>query len=295
MYVEPLPSRGESPRTFTHAPARLERSRGRASVRFERDGTGRTMLADLHQSAPCRALLPASEDLPTAVFAATCGGLTSGDEVVFDLTVGEGAAAAATTQAAERLYRARPGDPPARVESRVMVGPGAYAEWLPQETILFDGARLERRTSFELAEDARVLACDLRVLGRAAHGEVFRQGFLADRIELRRSDRLTWVDALRLADAIPRQLSATVGFGDHAAIATVFYAAEDAAAQLETARALLETGSHVRAAASAWDGMLVARILARDSLALRKAVARFVIGLRVALGRPPLMPRFWAL
>ncbi|MCB9930378.1 MAG: urease accessory protein UreD [Alphaproteobacteria bacterium] len=167
-------------------------------MRYEARADGRTAVADLHQSAPCRALLPASEDWPTAVFATTCGGLTGGDAVRFDFAVGAHAAARATTQAAERLYKARAADGPARVESHVRLGQDARAEWLPQETIVFDGARLQRRTVFELAAGADLLACELRVLGRAAHGEVFRDGFVGDRIEVWREGRLAWVDALRL-------------------------------------------------------------------------------------------------
>lgn len=297
------------------------------------------MLADLHQSAPCRALLPQSEDLPTAVFATTCGGLTGGDAVRFDLTVEAGAAACATTQAAERVYRARAADGPARAENLVRAGAGAYAEWLPQETILFDGARLSRRTVFDLAADARVLACEVRVLGRAAHGETFRDGFLADRIEVRRAGKLEWVEAIRLGSdqprlnehrsleapqgavrglpggsalsggrprtcafglsgdrsVIARALASPAGFGGHPAIATVFFAAPGAPDHLAHAREILEDVQTVKAAATAWDNILVTRFVAADVFQLRRAVARFVTGLRAHLGRAPVMPRFWSL
>lgn len=334
MYADPLPSslRRAPASVGTGASRPLQRSVGRASVRFERRGDGRTRLADLHQAAPCRCLLPASEDWPTAVFAATCGGLTGGDAVRFDFEVGAGAAARATTQAAERLYRARADDAPARIESRVVLGEGASAEWLPQETIVFDGARLERRTVFELAEGADLLACELRVLGRAAHGEVFREGFLSDRIEVWREGALVWVDALRLghqqansAEAqrairgpemprttmgpgspqggvrescdIRRALASPAGFGGHPAIATVFHAAGDAQDRLSEARAILEHApeASVRCAATTLDSLLIARFLALDAFTLRRSVARFVTGFRATLGRAPVMPRFWSL
>lgn len=342
-------------------------------MRFERRGDGRTRLADLHQTAPCRCLLPASEDWPTAVFAATCGGLTGGDAVRFDFSVGAGAAARATTQAAERLYRARVGDAPARIESRVVLGEGASAEWLPQETIVFDGARLQRRTVFELADGADLLACELRVLGRAAHGEVFEEGFLSDRIEVWREGALLWVDALRLghpshnspearsvvrgpatpnatlgpgsslrnvrevnkgardknstaspeaqsavwglpepgsdgdpgsprravreSSDIQRALASPAGFGGHPAIATVFHSAPDAQDRLSEAREILASapGTTVRSAATTLDGLLLARFLAPDAFTLRRNVAHFVTGFRTALGRAPVMPRFWSL
>ncbi len=334
VYAEPLPSSPQRGRASVGGGASrpLQRSVGRAAVRFERRAGGSTVLADLHQAAPCRAMLPASEDWPTAVFATTCGGLTGGDSVRFDFAVGARAAARATTQAAERLYKARAADAPARIESRVVLDEGASAEWLPQETIVFDGARLERRTVFELAANTDLLACELRVLGRAAHGEVFREGFLSDRIEVWRQGALVWVDALRLghpsqnspearsairglpepgSDGDPRSprggvresydiqraLASPAGFGGQPAIATVFHAAAAAETRLAEARGILERapGTTTRAATTAFDGLLIARFLAPDAFTLRRSVAHFVTGFRAALGRAPVMPRFWSL
>lgn len=305
-------------------------------MRFKLASDGRTVLADLEQSAPCRAMVPRGDDLPTAAFISTCGGLTSGDSVGFDLELDAGTAAIATTQAAEKIYRARPGDVAARMESRVTLGEGAYAEWLPQETILFDGSRLERRTRFDLAADARVLACELRVLGRAAHGETFSHGFLSDRIEVRRERKLEWVDAVRLGDKyskpniaspdapcasrgrdedrtftatrprlaqgasgdagiLAKALASPAGFGGHPAIGTVFYAAPNAPEHLSSAREILEGEAKVKAATTAWDNLLVVRMLAPDAFTLRRAAARFITGFRAHLGLAPVMPRFWSL
>ncbi len=255
------------------------------------------MLADLKQSAPCRAMVPRGDDLPTAAFITTCGGLTSGDSVAFDLELEVGTAAVATTQAAEKIYRGRLGDAPARVQSRVAVAEGAYAEWLPQETILFNGSRLERRTRFDLAADARVLACELRVLGRAAHGELFSHGFLSDRVEVRRAEKLEWLDAVRLAEPflLQKALQSPAGFGGHPAIGTIFYAAPDAPSHLVTARDILEGEAGAKAAATAWDNILVARFLAADIFLLRRAAARFITGFRAHLGQAPVMPSLWSL
>lgn len=276
-------------------------------------------------------MVPRGDDLPTVAFISTCGGLTSGDSVAFDMTLEAGTQAIATTQAAEKIYRARPGDTAAQMQSRVTVGEGAYAEWLPQETILFDGSRLERRTRFNLAADAQVLACELRVLGRAAHGELFTHGFLSDRIEVRRAGKLEWLDALRLgcrsnpiaspaahsvsrgradagatrpriaqgasgdAEDITQPLHSPAGFGGHPAVATVFYAAPAAPGHLATARELLEGEDKAKTAASAWENILVVRILSADVFQLRRAAARFITGFRAHLGYAPVMPRFWSL
>ncbi len=231
------------------------------------------------------------------MFATTCGGLTGGDAVRFDFAVGAGAAARATTQAAERLYKTRPGDAPVQVDSRIVLGNGAKAEWLPQETIVFDGARLQRRTVFELATGTELLACELRVLGRAAHGEVFSSGFLCDRIEIRRDHRLIWLDVLRLGErSIARTLASPVGFGGYPAIATVFHAAAGTESHLPAARALLEQMPQAtRAAATTLNDLLITRFLAPDAFTLRQSVARFITGFRATLGRAPVMPRFWSL
>lgn len=332
MYAEPLPSRPPAAReaSVSAAPG-LQRSRGRAAVRFKLAADGRTVLADLEQSAPCRAMVPRGDDLPTAAFISTCGGLTSGDSVGFDLELDAGTRAIATTQAAEKIYRAVPGAPLAQMQSHVSVGEGAYAEWLPQETILFDGSHLERRTRFDLAADARMLACELRVLGRAAHGETFTHGFLSDRIEVRRVGKLEWVDALRLgcrsnpiassaahsvsrgqadagatgpriaqgasgdAEDITQPLHSPAGFGGHPAIGTVFYAAPNAPEHLSSAREILESEAKAKAATTAWDNLLVVRMLAPDAFTLRRAAAHFITGFRAHLGLAPVMPRFWSL
>ena len=106
--------------------------------------------------------------MPEVVFVNTSGGVTGGDRIAWGLEAGPGAALVATSQAAERVYRSAGGA--ARIETRVVVGAGAAVEWLPQETILFDGGRLERRLEVEMAEDARVLALECVVLGRRRHG-----------------------------------------------------------------------------------------------------------------------------
>ena len=64
---------------------------------------------------------------------------------------------------------APPGSRPASTS-----GAGARLDWLPQETILFDAARLERRLEVDLAADARLTALETLVLGRAAMGETVR-------------------------------------------------------------------------------------------------------------------------
>ncbi len=148
---------------------RLQRASGESRVTFAvRDG--RTRLADLYQRDPCRVLFPEPElgEPPQAVLVTTSGGVTDGDLLKMAIEVGPGAKAVAATQAAEKIYRAAKGGGHCSMEIAVSVGENGALDWLPQETILFEGARLKRRTVADVAPGGSLLACEMVVLGRAA-------------------------------------------------------------------------------------------------------------------------------
>ena len=94
---------------------------------------------------------------------------------------------------------------------------GAVLDWLPQETIVFEGARLKRRTIADVAPGGSLLACEMVVLGRAASGERFTGGLLLDSWSVRRAAKLAWTDTLRVEGETP----AGAGFGAANALATV--------------------------------------------------------------------------
>ncbi len=144
---------------------------GVADVSFERRD-GETVLVGLHQKPPLRVLFPRTDDpLPLAVLVNTAGGLVGGDRMATEVKVGAGAAVTVTAQAAEKVYRSLGAE--TVVNNRLVAHEGAWLEWLPQETIVFDGARLRRRMRIDLSADARVLAGEnagVRPRRRAASG-----------------------------------------------------------------------------------------------------------------------------
>ncbi|MFN4089750.1 MAG: urease accessory protein UreD [Alphaproteobacteria bacterium] len=269
----------------------LARNDGAAEVGFGSDGR----LVHLFQSTPCRVAFPRPEsgDLSLGVFITTSGGLAGGDRLRFRASVAAGGRAMVTTQAAEKIYRSLGAD--TRVDVAVEAGPGAWVEWLPQETIVFDRARLRRRTDLHLAAGARAMAGELVVLGRAAHGETFRRGLLRDEIRLHRDGRLVWMDALHLVgDDVAAIVAAAAGFGGGTALATGLYAAEDAPARLEEARASLAERAEVRAGATVVNGILVVRMLG-DPFSVRRAFGLWWTGFRAAAaGLPARLPRLWS-
>lgn len=279
-------SRYEAPELSPAPQPRLQRGDGAAEIVFGRRG-----LLRLYQRTPCRVLFPLPEpgDLPVAALLTTSGGLAGGDRLALSVTLEEGARAVVATAAAEKVYRSL--GPDATVTVSLAAGAGAWLEWLPQETILFDGARLVRRIAADLAPGARLLAAETVVFGRAARGERFIRGLLHESWRLSHGGKLVWADALRLDGDVGAGLASAAGFGGALALATAVYVGEDAAALLVPARDLAEAGE---GAATLVNGVLLARFLAPRPEMVRRALTRYVAGLRqAAAGLPAALPRLW--
>jgi urease accessory protein len=285
----------------TAAPApRLQRANGVLTLRFTAERSGgqdsgsATRLADLYQSDPCRALLPSPDpgEPITAVLITTAGGLTGGDRLKLSVTVDPGAAALCTPQAAEKIYRS-PDDSAARIDLALDVAAGAALEWLPQEMILFDGARLGRRIAVSLKADSRLLAGDITVFGRTARGERFASGSLFDRWQVRRDGRLVWTEATRLDGDTTAVLDHPAGFAGATAQAMIFYQGPDVADMRDHLRAREDHESGCEWGATVIDGLLLIRLLDTNAARLRRQFARLWSDLRPGLGLRPAMPRLW--
>jgi urease accessory protein len=220
-----------------------------------------------------------------AVLINTGGGIACGDRFAMHVEAGVGAQLALTTPAAEKAYRSDGAT--AEVAVRLKLAADADLAWMPQETIVFDHARIRRRIDADLAADARLLLFEPVVFGRTARGEEVRDGFFEDRWRIRRDGQLVHADTLRLAGPIAALLDRPTVAGGGRALATLVHVATDAVDRLEEARALL-TGCACSVGASAWNGLLAVRFLARDGAELRRGATRFIEGF---LGCP--LPRVW--
>ena len=264
---------------------------GAAAIGFGCRG-GVTRLDHLYQRDPLRVLFPApaAGDPLLAVLLTTSGGLTGGDRLRLSFAARDGAAATITSQAAEKIYRAL--DEECRIDIAIDVG-RAWLEWLPQETILFDGARLSRRTTIDTARESRLLASEMLVFGRIARGESFASGALHDAWRITRDGRLVWADALGLEGDIAALLGRTAAFDSARAVATAVYVAADAPAHLDLARALLEPADSW-AGATVVNDILLARFVGRDAASVRRDLTGYLCGLRQAAGGwPARLPRVW--
>lgn len=270
----------------------LQRGDGAAELVFARRGP-ETALAHLYQHDPGRVLFPRPEpgDPTGAVLLTTSGGLTGGDRLRVAVTARDGAVASVAAQAAEKIYRSSGDD--CHLSVSLDVAPDATVEWVPQETILFDGARLRRRTEAQVAPGGRLIACEMLVFGRVARGESFTRGFVFDSWRIRRGERLIWADALRLDGDVAVRLGRPAAFDNARATATAIYVGDDAGTHLEAARALLED-AEARAGVTLVNGVLLARFLGRDAAAVRRDLVGYLGGLRHAVaGWPARLPRVW--
>jgi urease accessory protein len=263
----------------------LQRARGRAfvSVALAR---GASRLTDLAQSGSARVMLPrVGGPDPEAVFLNTSGGLTSGDALAFAMEVGGGARLTATTQTAERAYLARDGA--ARLTVSAQVGEGARLTWLPQETILFEGADLARETAIDLAPAAVCLLVETVVLGRRAMGETVTAARLRDRRRVTLAGKPLHVEALDLSPgAFPRLAGPAVLGPAHvfASLAMCGAGAEAAAGALRD----LPAPDGGLAAVSGWNGRTLVRATATDLWPLKQYLGRVIARLT---GQP--LPRVW--
>jgi urease accessory protein len=259
---------------------------------------GLTRLNHLYQRDPLRVLFPTPGvgDPVLAVIATTSGGLVAGDRLDIAVRLAPGAVAHVTAAAAEKIYRSIGST--TTVGQSLTIGAGAALEFLPPETILFEGARLRRETVVELAPGAGFLGGDIVIFGRRARGEHFTSGFLREVWEVRREGKLVWGDALHLEDNVAQVIDDAACFGGAAAFATMLLspAKRDPNSFLDHARTIQSAAATggLRAGVTAIAGLVIARWLAADAALLRQAYADLASHFRcTALGLPPRLPRIW--
>jgi urease accessory protein len=240
----------------------------------------------VQESGALRVRFPnaASRDTLDAVMVNTAGGMTGGDRFDIDIAVGAGARLSVTTAAAEKIYRSL--GPDTVINVKLGVGPGGALTWLPQETILFDQLRLHRTIEVDLADDARLFLAEAIVFGRSAMGETVTRGHFFDRWRVRRGGALVFAESLRLDGAIEQKLAQRAIAGGSVAVASVLKI-PGGEAEVAALRALADDFAG-EVGASAWNGIMLARLVASDGAALR----RDLIGVLSALGDARL-PRLW--
>lgn len=265
------------------APVRVT---GGINARFVCDGA-RTVVASMAERGGYRLTRP-STFAPhlEALQVNTGGGIAGGDRIEMRYELGAGSDLAHTTSSAERVYRT-PGAS-AKLEIRLVLAAGARLDWLPQQTILYAGAHLERSIEVDMAEDSRLLMVEAITFGRPSSIEGPVPVSLNDQWRIRRGGRLVFAEAARLSGELAETLARPAVAGGGRAAALVLLVAANASEMVDPLRRVLES-ELCETGVSAWDGLLAARVLARRPGDLIAIMARAI---PVLSGRP--VPRVWA-
>ncbi|MDS4019403.1 MAG: urease accessory protein UreD [Candidatus Competibacter sp.] len=269
----------------------------RLTLGFQRQGP-RTILAQRAHQGPLqvqRPFYPEGETVCHVALLHPPGGVVGGDELRIDLALDAGAQALLTTPAAGKFYRSA--GPLARQTQHLTVAPGAALEWLPQENIVYAGARVHALTRIELHGDARFLGWEILCLGRPAAGERFTAGDYRQDLELWRDGEPLYLERGRYAggDIV---LDARWGLQGQPVTATLL-CAPARPGQVEVVRAGWESLATPAtqgelATVTQLDGCLICRYLGPSAARARRF---FIVAwglLRPAiLDRPPCPSRFW--
>lgn len=246
---------------------------------------GATRRRQLHEEGSLRVRFPSPEQQGlSAVFVNTAGGVAGGDRFDIDIAAGEGAHLTVTTAAAEKIYRSH--GPDALVNIALRAGADARLCWLPQETILFDQARVLRRIDIDVAQSASLLLCEIVVFGRAAMGELMTRGSFVDRWRMRIDGRLAFAETTRLDGDIAGKLASRAVARGGGAIGTALIVPGDEAIVERVREASDAFGAEV--GVSAWNGFAMARFCAHDAARLRADMMK-VLDRVSPLG----LPRLW--
>lgn len=246
---------------------------------------GATRRRQLHEEGSLRVRFPSPEQQGlSAVFVNTAGGVAGGDRFDIDIAAGDGAHLTVTTAAAEKVYRSH--GPEAQVNIALRAAADARLCWLPQETIVFDQARVLRRIDIDLAQSASLLLCEIVVFGRAAMGEIMAHGSFTDRWRMRIGGKLAFAETIRLDGDIAGKLARRAVANGGVAVGTALIVPGDEFI-VERIREVSDAFG-AEAGVSAWNGFAMARFCAQDAARLRADMMKVLE--RVS---PSGLPRLW--
>lgn len=251
---------------------------------------GRSRLARLYQDGAAKIRLPDTGSDPLeAVLINMAGGLTGGDRLGWEVSIGTSARAVVTTQACEKVYRALADA--AQVDVRLTVGEGGFLGWLPQETIVYDRACFSRTLDADLAAGSEALIVEATIFGRSAMGERAVHGTFRDRWRIRREGRLIHAEDFFVGPDIESTLARPASAGGRIAMATLLLISHRSEVLLEPARRIIGDDGGASAWSVAGTGKLLARLYAEDGYTLRKRLVPLVELLNGQAG----LPRLWSL
>jgi urease accessory protein len=253
----------------------------------------RTVLVRNRHVGPLRIqkpLYPEGEAVCHAIVLHPPAGIVGGDSLDIAVEVGEGAHALLTTPGAGKWYRS--GGRPAAMTQTLHVADGAVCEWLPQESIVFDGAEGTLTTCVELASGASFIGAEMSCFGRTGSGERFTRGRFSTHTRISRNGRPLWLERGRV-DGGGALLDSPVGLAGQPVTGTLWAIGPQVDEALRDACREIEPLAG-EGAVTLLPGVIVARWLGPACEPGREWFARLWAELRPALaGREAATPRIW--
>jgi len=284
-----------SPKERTGNPSDKDLQRAQGCGRIVLSGSQKgARIKDVFQRSPIRIMFPRAGDgaVEEAVLVNTAGGIAGGDRFEISVRALANSSIAVTSQAAEKVYRAL--NEPARIATKLKACVAAKLAWLPQETIVFNWARLNRETEVELSSGAELLALEWLVLGRAAHGEEMNGGYIRDSWRVKKDDRLIWADSFHVADEMFAHLHRKALLSNCSAVGTLIYFGPHLDARLKFSRDVA-LSLECQCAATSVGGLIIVRFAAKVSYDLRAALHNFLEQFSRELGPGPFrVPKMWS-
>ena len=271
----------------------LERASGAGRVVLTGGESG-GRIADLYQKSPISLVFPTVDDrrCKDVVVINSSGGVAGGDRLEIEVVALAHASVSVTTQAAEKIYRAL--ERPARISTRLKAFESAKLAWLPQETIIFNGARIARQTEIDLCPGAEIIALEWLVLGRIESGEEVLGGYILDSWRIRLDGRLVWADGFLVADETFAHLHRKALLSRWRAIGTLIYFGPRLDARLGVLREIAAS-LDCQCAATIVGAIIVVRVAAAAGADLKRGLRSLLDRFSLELGPGPFgVPKMWS-
>lgn len=274
--------------------------RAELSLGYARDLRDCTRLVRNQHSGPLRVqkvFYPERPAIAHTLLLHPPGGLAGGDELVINLMLAPGSEVLATTPGATKWYHGERGT--ACQSTSLRIAADACLEWMPQESILFDGADARQSLVVELHRDARMFGWDIVQLGSVASATPWQRGRWRQRVQLQRDGRERWREQVDLGADDPLRDS-PLGLAGYPVLATAWASAPrlgEAGENLLTSLRDCAAASQV-ACGIGWlpapTELLMIRALGADCAQVRTLLESLWMLLRPAInGHHGSRPRIW--
>ena len=279
------------------SPVRSIPSKGwRAGIKIELNHlNGRTIMGKTRHYGPLRVqrpFWPEGKDLTHLYILHPPGGLVAGDELTQHFIVNNSAKGLVTTPAAGKVYFNGNGQLQRQI-TNIIINDYSCMEWLPQETIIFNGAIAELETTIEMNGNARFCGWDIVCLGRTASGEQFTQGRLTQTLHLIHDNKPLYRERLSF-DASSNMRDSLLGLHGRTVFGTFLMTLKEMPDLTDLHDLLVNSGWHEVTAITWRAGVLIVRYLGHSSEQAREVFTRVWETLREAFNRRKgCRPRIW--